>query len=41
VTVHCDYVTGDVPALLGRPARTFEQFATDYAAAFSSVQAAA
>jgi uncharacterized protein YbjT (DUF2867 family) len=30
-----DYVTGDVPAILGRPARTFEQFATDYAAAFS------
>jgi uncharacterized protein YbjT (DUF2867 family) len=30
-----DYVTDDVPAILGRPARTFEQFATDYAAAFS------
>lgn len=30
-----DYVTEDVPKLLGRPARTFEQFATDYAAAFS------
>jgi uncharacterized protein YbjT (DUF2867 family) len=30
-----DYVTGDVPAILGRPARTFEQFAADYAAAFS------
>jgi uncharacterized protein YbjT (DUF2867 family) len=30
-----DYVTGDVPSILGRPARTFEQFATDYAAAFS------
>jgi hypothetical protein len=27
--------TGDVPALLGRPARTIEQFATDHAAAFS------
>jgi len=31
----CDYVTDDVPSILGRPARTFEQFATDYAAAFS------
>jgi len=30
-----DYVTDDVPAILGRPARTFEQFATDQAAAFS------
>jgi hypothetical protein len=30
-----DYVTTDVPAILGRPARSFEQFATDYAAAFS------
>jgi hypothetical protein len=30
-----DYVTDDVPAILGRPARTFEQFATDHAAAFS------
>jgi uncharacterized protein YbjT (DUF2867 family) len=30
-----DYVTDDVPSVLGRPARTFEQFATDYAAAFS------
>jgi uncharacterized protein YbjT (DUF2867 family) len=30
-----DYVTGDVPSLLGRAARTFEQFATDYARAFS------
>jgi threonine dehydrogenase-like Zn-dependent dehydrogenase len=29
------YVTDDVPSLLGRPARTFEQFATDYAQAFS------
>lgn len=33
-----DYVTDDVPAILGRPARTFEQFATDYAAAFSRSQ---
>jgi uncharacterized protein YbjT (DUF2867 family) len=30
-----DYVTDDVPSILGRPARTFGQFATDYAAAFS------
>jgi uncharacterized protein YbjT (DUF2867 family) len=30
-----DWVTGDVPAILGRPARSFEQFAADYAAAFS------
>ena len=30
-----DYVTDDVPSILGRPARAFEQFATDYAAAFS------
>jgi uncharacterized protein YbjT (DUF2867 family) len=30
-----DYVTDDVPSILGRPARIFEQFATDYAAAFS------
>jgi uncharacterized protein YbjT (DUF2867 family) len=30
-----DWVTDDVPAILGRPARTFEQFVTDYAAAFS------
>ena len=31
----CDYVTGDVPQILGRPAGSFEQFATDYASAFS------
>jgi uncharacterized protein YbjT (DUF2867 family) len=30
-----DYVTDDVPSILGRPAWTFEQFAADYAAAFS------
>ena len=30
-----DYVTTDVPAILGRPARSFEQFATDYATAFT------
>ena len=37
----CDYVTDDVPSILARPARSFEQFATDYAMAFSSAQAAA
>jgi uncharacterized protein YbjT (DUF2867 family) len=31
-----DYVTTDVPAILGRPARSFEQFATDYATAFTA-----
>jgi uncharacterized protein YbjT (DUF2867 family) len=30
-----EWVTQDVPSLLGRPARSFEQFASDYAAAFS------
>jgi uncharacterized protein YbjT (DUF2867 family) len=30
-----DYVTDDVRSILGRPARTFEQFAADYATAFS------
>jgi hypothetical protein len=30
-----DYVTDDVPSILGRPARSFEQFASDCAAAFS------
>jgi uncharacterized protein YbjT (DUF2867 family) len=30
-----EWVTGDVPSLLGRPARPFEQFAADHAAAFS------
>ena len=30
-----EWVTEDVPSLVGRPARSFEQFATDYAAAFS------
>jgi uncharacterized protein YbjT (DUF2867 family) len=29
------WVTEDVPSLLGRPARSFEQFAADYATAFS------
>jgi len=31
----CDYVTNDVPTILGQPPRSFEQFAGDYAAAFS------
>jgi len=30
-----EWVTQDVPSLLGRPARSFEQFAADYAAAYS------
>ncbi len=30
-----EWVTDDVPAVLGRPARSFERFAADYAAAFS------
>jgi hypothetical protein len=30
-----DYVTDDVPSILGRSARSFEQFATDYSAVFS------
>ena len=30
-----EWVTGDVRSLLGRPARSFEQFAADHAAAFS------
>ncbi|MGH3855662.1 MAG: NmrA family NAD(P)-binding protein [Pseudonocardiaceae bacterium] len=29
------WLTEDVPSVLGRPARSFEQFATDYATAFS------
>jgi uncharacterized protein YbjT (DUF2867 family) len=29
------WLTDDVPSLLGRPARSFEQFAADYASAFS------
>lgn len=31
----CDYVTDDVPSILGRPARGFEEFVTDHAANFS------
>jgi uncharacterized protein YbjT (DUF2867 family) len=30
-----EWITEDVPALLGRPGRTFEQFAADHATAFS------
>jgi uncharacterized protein YbjT (DUF2867 family) len=30
-----DWVTDDVPTMLGRPARSFEQFAADHAAAFA------
>jgi uncharacterized protein YbjT (DUF2867 family) len=30
-----EWVTQDIPSLLGRPARTFQQFARDYATAFS------
>jgi uncharacterized protein YbjT (DUF2867 family) len=30
-----EWVTQDIPSLMGRPARSFEQFTTDYAAAFS------
>ena len=31
----CDYVTDDVPQILGRPAGSFDRFATDYSSAFS------
>jgi uncharacterized protein YbjT (DUF2867 family) len=37
----CDYVTDDIPSILGRPARSFERFAADYATAFLSVHAVA
>jgi len=29
------WLSQDVPAILGRPVRIFQQFATDHAAAFS------
>jgi uncharacterized protein YbjT (DUF2867 family) len=31
----CDYVTDDVPSILGRPARGFEEFVTDHVEVFS------
>jgi len=37
----CDYLTDDVLSILGRAPRSFEPFARDHAAAFSSVRAAA
>jgi hypothetical protein len=37
----CDYLTDDVLSILGRAPRSFEQFARDHPAAFSSVRAAA
>ena len=30
-----EWITDDIPSILGRPARSFEQFAADHAAAFS------
>jgi hypothetical protein len=30
-----EWVTQDIPSLLGRPARSLEQFAADYAATFA------
>ena len=30
-----DWLTDDVRSILGRPARSFEQFAADYATSFS------
>ena len=30
-----EWITDDVTAILGRPARSFRQFAADYALAFS------
>ena len=30
-----DWVSDDVHTVLGRPARSYQQFATDYASAFS------
>ena len=29
------WLSGDIPVLLGRPARSFGQFATDFATAFA------
>jgi hypothetical protein len=36
----CDYVTDEVPQILGRPAGSFEQFAVDYAGASHEATAA-
>jgi len=36
-----DYITDDVPTILGRPARSFERFARDHQAAFFPISAAA
>jgi hypothetical protein len=30
-----EWITDDVPSILGRPARSFEQFSADHAAAFA------
>jgi hypothetical protein len=30
-----EWVTNNIPSILGRPARSFEQFAADHAVAFS------
>jgi hypothetical protein len=30
-----EWITDDVPSILGRPARSFEQFTADHAAAFA------
>jgi len=35
LSLFADYITDDVPSILGRSARSFEQFATDYSAVFS------
>jgi uncharacterized protein YbjT (DUF2867 family) len=40
-TGDADYVTTDVPDLVGRPARTFAQFVTDHSDAFGQVAASA
>ncbi len=30
-----DYLTDDLPTILGRPGRTFQQFVTEFATAFA------
>lgn len=32
---NAEWITDDVPSILGRPARSFEQFSADHAAAFA------